>query len=148
MCLFGNCKVPICGFVAEMQTFRENCERFKKADTCFVVDYCNYAFMAHYNLSQVVKLLVREERSGAQQISPKTADQIRFFLVKILKATDFLNRTKLVMNLNPVDSTQAYKCFNTNEMCTKLESIQSALVNPDNSGVSKALSGLSFPVNR
>ena len=123
MRLFGNCKVPICGFIAEMQTFRENCERFKKADTCFVVDYCNYAFMAHYHFNQVVKLLVREERSGAQQISSKAADQIRLFLAEILKASNTLNRTKLVINL--VDSTTV-PVYNTDEMCAAFESIKSS----------------------
>lgn len=89
--------VPVVEFMSQMQTFRDKCERLRQADTEYVVDFCNFAFQAHYNLTQVARILKKEEKAtgGAAQMNPRTADQILFFLRNILVDSDRLNRTKL-----------------------------------------------------
>lgn len=87
--------VPVVEFMSQMQTFRDKCERFRQADTEYVADFCNYAFQAHYNLTQVARILKKEEKAGVAKMNSRTADQILFFLRNILVDSDRLNKTKL-----------------------------------------------------
>ena len=112
---FSSSKIPINEFITIMDNFRVYCVRFKQADTQFIIDFCNYTFQCHYNLSNAVKLLKKEERSV--QINPKAQDQILFFLKYIFSDSHALNRLKIFTS----DGTTE---FSIDEFTPPLKNIQ------------------------
>ncbi len=98
-------------FIQRMDGFRQICDRCIQADIKEIADFCNYAFQCHYQLSTIVKMLKRDERSGGRVNSG-----VKVFFELILRESN--KRNKIVSNAT---GDEAYVAVNATETCfTKL----------------------------